>query len=93
MTNSTARMAFRRALRQYDIGAIAASYPRLVRAMCWYSILSITEACAAIRDYKRGSNWSGEAVDHAGGTRCVIRDAVAWRHSIRRLEHALQQKN
>src|SRR2546428_9938668 len=72
--------ARRQFLRDYDLAAIEAYYPRLIRVMKWCAILSTSEAAAAIREHKAGSLWAGEAVNHYGGTRKVIKNAIAWRN-------------
>ena len=51
-------------------------YPRLIRAMQCAAILSTYEAVYCIRDLKRNEDYSGEAVNHFGGTREVLK--VAW---------------
>lgn len=61
----------------------AARFPRLVFAMRWASTLCETEAAAAIRDYRSGLEWSGEAVNHFGGTRAVLHAAITARHRAR----------
>jgi hypothetical protein len=49
-----------------------ARYPRLARLVAWTGILSSGEAGCAIRDFRDGYNFSGEAVNHFGGTRAII---------------------
>lgn len=87
---------------------IARRYPRLLHAMQWVAILSDGEAIACIRDYLSGLPYSGEAVNHFGGTKAVIdrasRQRVRWliadrrREETRRLviayerEHAVNQR-
>lgn len=60
---------------QEDIVPIEARYPRIIRLMQFAACLSRGEASACIRDFKAGRAYSGEAVNHYGGTRAVI-DAV-----------------
>jgi hypothetical protein len=62
-----------------------ARYPRLARLVAWTGILSSGEAGCAIRDYRDGYNFSGEAVNHFGGTRALIKRAIQNRHQIRRV--------
>ena len=57
-------------------------YPHIIRAMSYIAILSTYESAGAIVDYKRGENYSGEAVNHFGGIREVIRCAWRERHRI-----------
>ena len=52
-------------------------YPRLIRSLQWLAILSESEAAACIRDYKAGLSFSGEAVNHFGGTRPLITRAAS----------------
>jgi hypothetical protein len=59
---------------KYD--EIARRYPHLIKAMQNVAILCKSEAIYCIRDLKAGSDYSGEAVNHFGGTREVLR--VAW---------------
>lgn len=56
-------------------------FPRLIRAMQFAAVLSRGEAISCIRDYLRGDKWSGEAVNHYGGTLAVIRAAIRVRHA------------
>jgi hypothetical protein len=63
---------------------LAERYRCLSRAMQWVSCLSTNEAGACIRDHKDGFNFSGEAVQHFGGPRAVLRAAMAARHRIPR---------
>ena len=51
-------------------------YPRLCKAMRWAAILTPSEAGACIRDYRQGLEYSGEAVNHFGGTKAVIKAAI-----------------
>ena len=60
------------------------SYPRLVHSMQWVAILSSGEALACIRDYKDGQKYSGEAVNHFGGTVAVVRAGWKARGTVRR---------
>jgi|HubBroStandDraft_6_1064221.scaffolds.fasta_scaffold629844_1 hypothetical protein len=83
MTTNNARVAF---LRTYHIPAILVHYPRLVRAMQWVAGLNGAEAAACIRDLKAGHRWSGEAVDHYGGTHKVVADAWTYRKAARMLD-------
>jgi len=87
---------------------IARRYPRLLHAMQWVACLSDGEAIACIRDFKAGYAYSGEAVNHFGGTDVVIHRAIKqrtrWliadrrREETRRLviayerEHAVNQR-
>jgi len=57
--------------------------PRLRKLVQWVAILSTGEADACIRDYRAGYDYSGEAVNHFGGTRAVITRAVAMRCALR----------
>lgn len=50
-------------------------YPRIIRLMQFAACLSVGEAESCIRDFKAGDPYSGEAVNHFGGTRAVM-DAV-----------------
>lgn len=71
---------------------IARRYPRLLAAMQWVACLSDGEAIACIRDFKAGLAYSGEAVNHFGGTdvviHCAIRERVRWLMADRRREEA-----
>lgn len=51
-------------------------WPRLVSAIQWVACLSIGEAAACIRDYLEGREFSGEAVNHFGGTKQVLEAAI-----------------
>ena len=51
-------------------------YPRLFRMAQFVAILSQGETEALFRDYHDGLPFSGEAVNHFGGTHAVIRSAV-----------------
>jgi len=64
----------------------ARRFPRLLRAMRWASILSSTEAQSCIIMHMAGHEWAGEAVNHAGGCKHVIRHGIRCRHvsSLRR---------
>jgi hypothetical protein len=62
--------------------------PKLLRAMRWVAILSHGEAEAALRDFRAGLSYSGEAVNHYGGTRAVIERAIAQRHYVARYHAA-----
>jgi hypothetical protein len=64
-------------------------YPRLLRAMKWVAVLSDGEALACLRDYKAGLAYSGEAVNHFGGTKKVIERAIACREPARTREFDL----
>ena len=57
-------------------------YPHLIKAMKWAAILCEYEAIYAIRDYKAGDDYSGEAVNHFGGIRAVLTTAYQCRHYI-----------
>lgn len=54
-------------------------YPRLIRAMQWAAILSVTEAreCIQAIQERRGS---GEAVSHFGGPLAVLEAGIRCRH-------------
>lgn len=54
-------------------------FPRLIQAMQWVGCLSEGEATACIRDYLAGLAYSGEAVNHFGGTQPLIRRAAGQR--------------
>ena len=70
--------------RFHDLNAIERRYPRLLRAMRWATILSISEATCCIRDLKHG--WmGGEAVHHFGGPKTVIHAAIRCRRSVNEL--------
>ena len=58
-------------------------HPLLIRAMKWVAILSTSEAEACLRDYNEGRDYSGEAVNHFGGTKAVIQRAWDVRHTVR----------
>ncbi len=62
-----------------------ARYPRLISAMRWVALLTPNEAGACLRDYRDGLHWSGEAVDHFGGTRRVIERAIKSRAIARQV--------
>ena len=81
MTTNGARSAF---LRSYHIPAILLHYPRLVRAMREIATLKSVEAAACIRDFKAGRRWSGQVVNHYGGTRKLMADAWSYRTAVRR---------
>lgn len=68
------RYASNRALHK-----IEQRYPRLIRLMTFAACLSKSEASACIRDFVDGRAYSGEAVDHFGGTDVVIHRAVQLR--------------
>jgi len=63
------------------LDAIIQKYPRTIKAMQKAACLSTYEAAAAIRDYKRGDKYSGEAVNHFGGIRAVLFWAWKRRHN------------
>jgi hypothetical protein len=52
---------------------------RLESLMMFAACLSRTEAQGCIRDYRAGLAYSGEAVNHYGGTRAVIERAIQLR--------------
>lgn len=56
-----------------------ARYPRITRALT-YAGFCPTEAACAIRDYRAGSLWSGEAINYTGGTRRAITSATTDYH-------------
>ncbi len=70
--------------RHYPIEYCAYRYSRLLTAMRWVAILSHTEAAACLRDYRDGLEWSGEAVNHFGGTRKVVERAIKTRAVLRK---------
>jgi hypothetical protein len=82
MTTNGARRAF---LRSYHIPTILVHYPRLVRAIERIAILNGIEAAACIRDLKAGHRWSGQAVNHYGGTHKVVADAWKSRRVARQI--------
>lgn len=51
-------------------------WPRVILGAQWAACLSWGEAIACIRDYKAGREYSGEAVNHFGGTRIVLQRAA-----------------
>ena len=61
-----------------------ARYPRLLRAMAWVACLNSTEAQSAVIMHRAGHEYAGEAVNHFGGCRAVIRNAIRCRHVTRR---------
>lgn len=54
-------------------------YPRIIRLMQFAACLSTSEAAGCIRDYVDGSQYSGEAVNHYGGTHAVMASAMRLR--------------
>jgi hypothetical protein len=52
---------------------------RLESLMMFAAVLSRSEARYAIRDYRAGHDFSGEAVNHYGGIREVLKRALAYR--------------
>jgi hypothetical protein len=60
-----------------------AQTPHVQRLVKWVGILSDGEADACIRDYRAGLPFSGEAVNHFGGTKAVVNRAVAMRCVLR----------
>jgi hypothetical protein len=64
---------------------LATRYPHLLRAMKWVAVLSDGEAESCLRDYKAGLAYSGEAVNHFGGTKAVIERAIACREPARNI--------
>lgn len=68
-----------------DYQTIARRYPHLLRAMKWAGCLSSFETVSAIYAWQCGHHTAGEGVSHAGGTAVLIRDAVRWRHHVRRI--------
>ena len=60
-------------------------FPRLLRAMRWASCLSSLEAECALVMHLAGHEWAGEAVNHGGGCKHVIRHAIRCRHVTRRV--------
>jgi hypothetical protein len=63
---------------------ILRKYPRTIKVMKYAAILCTAEAVYALKDYKRGDDYSGEAVNHFGGIRAVIRCGYNSRHSIKK---------
>lgn len=57
--------------------------PHFIRLVQYVACLSLGEATACIRDYREGRLYSGEAVNHFGGTQAVINRAVALRPNVR----------
>lgn len=51
-------------------------WPRLIHAMQWVACLSSGEAESCVRDYLEGRMYSGEAVNHFGGTQAVLQAAA-----------------
>lgn len=67
-------------VRTYDwTENLERKYPRLIRAMQFVACLSLGEALACLRDYKAGYDYSGEAVNHFGGTQAVLARAASYR--------------
>ena len=67
--------------RQYITHEEAARrFPRLLRAMRWVACLNSTEAQSAIIMHLAGHEFAGEAVNHFGGCRKVIRHAIRCRN-------------
>lgn len=64
---------------------IARRYPRLLRCCQWVACLADSEAVGAVEALKRGDNYAGEAVNHFGGARKVVRRAYQVRHAVRSL--------
>lgn len=81
-------MAHHRAYLTYE--DCIARYPRLIRAMQFVACLTKGEAGCAIRDYRAGSLYSGEAVNHFGGTSVVIARAIVQRHLVARYHAACE---
>lgn len=65
--------------------ALATKYRHIIKAMQYVAILAQSEAVFAIRDYKTGEDYSGEAVNHFGGIRATIRQAYKMRHIIAKI--------
>ena len=63
-------------------------YMRLERLMMFAACLSRGESHACIRDFKAGRAYSGEAVNHYGGTRAVMDAALRLRtnYAVRALD-------
>lgn len=55
---------------------ISVRWPRLIHAMQWVACLSHNEAESCLRDYLEGRKYSGEAVNHFGGTQVVLQAAA-----------------
>jgi hypothetical protein len=58
---------------------LEAKYSRLLANMRWAAMLSNGEALACLRDYRAGDKYSGEAVNHYGGTVAVVKAAASLR--------------
>jgi len=58
----------------------AKNYPRLINALTRQGILSRSEAQACIEAFKAGRNYSSEAVNHYGGVKRMMRDAIHYRN-------------
>lgn len=65
-----ARTAYRTLCKKFRPNNLR--FPHLLKQMQWVAVLSEGEAERALAAYIRGEYWSGEAVDHFGGTRAVI---------------------
>lgn len=68
-----------------DLNECIARYPRLAAKLTWAGY-SLTEAGAAIRDYRLGMTGSSEAIDYTGGTRRAIEHAIRFRHYAQRYQ-------
>jgi hypothetical protein len=71
---------------------MAQHLPRLQKLVSWVAILSSGEADACIRDYRAGYPYSGEAVNHFGGTHAVIERAVKMRTTLRDMWECERQR-
>lgn len=72
----THRLTRRKPVTSMTRSDISVRYPRLIHALQFVACLSEGEAISCIRDYQRGDSYSGEAVNHFGGTRAVISRAA-----------------
>lgn len=68
---------------RHDVDSVRSRYPRLHAAIMRCGVFSATEASACLRDLASGHRYSGEAVNHFGGTREVVRYAIHWRKFLR----------
>lgn len=65
----------------FDLYELIARYPRIT-AQLTIAGYNLTEAGAALRDYRAGSQTSGEAINYTGGTQRAISTAYRLRHLI-----------
>jgi hypothetical protein len=71
----------------FDYNETIRRYPHVIRAMKCAALLCTSEAVYCIRDLKLNDDYSGEAVNHYGGTHEVLK--VAW--NIRHNEYVKNQ--